>query len=123
SYQDLDSVDDSNITLLKITYGLELCGEVITDDDLLYKIYLTFDPKDLVSTHKAKKFTTYNDILSYLLANEQRKQKIQDTIRRFEKLQKRFIKQRNSEMRSLKNEKEESEPSKWHNIDCETGLY
>src|SRR5690606_14281738 len=109
SYQDLDSVDDSNITLLKITYGLELCGEVITDDDMLYKTYLTFDPKDIVSTHKAKKFTTYNDILSYLLANEQRKHKIQDTIRRFEKLQKRFeklqkrfIEQRNSEMRSLK---------------------
>jgi len=78
SYQDIESVDDYNTALMKITYGLELCGEVVTDDDLLYKTYSTFNPKDLVSTHKAKKFTTYNDLLSYLLANEQRKQKIQD---------------------------------------------
>src|SRR5690606_17080717 len=67
SYQDFESVDDYNTALMKITYGLELCGEVVTDDDLLYKTYSTFNPKDLVSTHKAKKFTTYNDLLSYLL--------------------------------------------------------
>ena len=49
--------------------------------------------------HTAKKFTTYNDLLSYLLASEQRKQKIKDTINRFDKLQKRYIKLKNNEMR------------------------
>src|SRR5690606_7955530 len=123
SFQDFESVDDYNSALMKIAYSFELCGEVVTDDDLLYKTYSTFHPKDLLLSHKAKSFTTYNDLLSYLLANEHRKQKVIDTISKFEKLQKRFIEQRNSEMRPPENDKEESETPKWHNVDCEAGLY
>ena len=127
-FQDFESVEEYNSALMKITYSLELCGEVVTDDDLLYKTYSTFHPKDVLLSHKAKGFTTYNDLLSYLLATEQRKQKVKDTISRFEKLQKRYIEQRDSEMRlpeanEARNDKEESKKAAWENIDCEAGLY
>ncbi|CAG7863513.1 unnamed protein product [Brassica rapa] len=68
-FQDFESMEKYHPALMKIAYSLELCGEV------------------------AKGFTTYNDLLSYLFAIKQRKQKIKDTIRRFEKLQKRYIEQ------------------------------
>ena len=127
-FQDFESVEEYNSALIKISHSLELCGEVVTDDDLLYKTYSTFHPKDVLLSHKAKGFTTYNDLLSYLLATEQRKQKVKDTISRFEKLQKRYIEQRDSEMRlpeanEARNDKEESKKAAWENIDCEAGLY
>ena len=90
-FQDFESVEEYNSALMKISHSLELCGEVVTDDDLLYKTYSIFHPKDVLLSHKAKGFTTYNDLLSYLLATEQREQKVIDTISRFEKLQKRYI--------------------------------
>lgn len=92
-FQDFESMEKYHPALMKIAYSLELCGEVVTDNDLLYKTYSTFHPKDILLSHKAKGFTTYNDLLSYLFAIKQRKQKIKDTIRRFEKLQKRYIEQ------------------------------
>lgn len=84
---------------MDIAYSLELCGERITHYSLLYKTYSTFHPNDVLLLHTAKKFTTYNDLLSYLLASEQKKQKIKDTINRFDKLQKRYIELKNNEMR------------------------
>jgi len=127
-FQDFESVDEYNSALMKIAYSLELCGEVVTNEDLLYKTYSTFHPKDLLLSHKAKGFTTYNDLLSCLLATEQREQKVIDTISRFEKLQKRYIEQQNSEMRppeanEAKNDKEESKEAVWKYMDCEAGLY
>ena len=98
-FQDFESVDKYNSALMDIAYSLELCGERITHYSLLYKTYSTFHPKDVLLLHTAKKFTTYNDLLSYLLASEQRKQKIKDTINRFDKLQKRYIELKNNEMR------------------------
>ena len=92
-FQDFESVDKYNSALMKIAHSLELCGEVVTDEDLLYKTCSTFHPKDQLLSYKAKGFTTYNDLLSYLLATEQREQKVIDTISRFEKLQKRYIEQ------------------------------
>jgi len=81
-------VEEYDSALMKIAHSLELCDEVVTDNDLLYKTYSTFNPNDQLLSYTAKGFTTYNDLLSYLLATEQRKQKIKDTIDRFEKLQK-----------------------------------
>uniref|UniRef100_A0A0D3CIF0 Uncharacterized protein n=1 Tax=Brassica oleracea var. oleracea TaxID=109376 RepID=A0A0D3CIF0_BRAOL len=127
-FHDFESVDEYNSAVMKITYSFQLCGEVVTHEDLLYKTYSTFHPKDLLLSHKAKGFTTYNDLLSCLLATEQREQKVIDTISRFEKLQKRYIEQRNSEMRppeanEAKNDKEESKEAVWKYMDCETSLY
>ena len=92
-------MDEYNYALMKIAYSLELCGEVVTNEDLVYKTYSTFHPKDLLLSHKAKGSTTYNDLLSCLLATEQREQKVIDIISRFEKLQKRYIELKNNEMR------------------------
>jgi len=85
-FQDFESVEEYNSALMKIAHSLELCGEVVTDDDLLYKTYSTFHPKNVLLSHKAKGFTTYNDLLSYLFAIKQREQKLKNTISRFEKL-------------------------------------
>ena len=123
-FQDFKSVEEYDSALMKIAHSLELCDEVVTDDDLLYKTYSTFHPKDRLLSYTAKVFTTYNDLLSYLLATEQRKQKVKDTIDRFEKLQKRCIEQQNSEMRYPEAlDQDESKKAVWSNIDCEAGLY
>ncbi|KAL0885186.1 hypothetical protein Bca101_009168 [Brassica carinata] len=124
-FQDFESVDDYHSALMKIAYSLKLCGEVVTNEDLLYKTRNTFHPKDVLLSRNAKGFTTYNDLLSYLLATEQRKQRVIDTINKFDELQKRYIEQRNNEMRppeanEAENDKEEAV---WTHMDCEAGLY
>lgn len=98
-FQDFESVDDYHFALMDITYSLKLSGAVVTDEDLLYKTHSTFDRKNVdCLLANAKRFTTYNDLLSCLLAREQRRQKVKDTINRFDKLQKRCIELRNNEM-------------------------
>ena len=72
-YQDFESVDEYHFALSKVVYKLRLCGEVVTEEDLLEKTFLTADPRDLLLQHiyREKGFTTYNDLLSYLLLTEQ----------------------------------------------------
>ena len=74
-FQDFESVDEYHFALSKIVYKLRLCGEVVTDEDLLFKTYSTFHPGDLLSAHIyiERGFTTYNDLLSCLLIIEQNK--------------------------------------------------
>ena len=74
--QDFESVDEYHFALSKIVYKLRLCGEVVTEEDLLEKTFLTADPRDLLLQHiyREKGFTTYNDLLSSLLLTEQSNQ-------------------------------------------------
>ena len=67
-FQDFESVDEYHFALSKIVYKLRLCGEVVTEEDLLEKTFLTTDPRDLLLQHiyREKGFTTYNDLLSCL---------------------------------------------------------
>ena len=67
-FQDFESVDEYHFALSKIVYKLRLCGEVVTEEDLLEKTFLTADPRDLLLQHiyREKGFTTYNDLLSCL---------------------------------------------------------
>ena len=67
-FQDFESVDEYHFSLSKIVYKLRLCGEVVTEEDLLEKTFLTADPRDLLLQHiyREKGFTTYNDLLSCL---------------------------------------------------------
>lgn len=69
--QDFESMEEYNSALMKIAYDLKSCGKVVTHEDLLS----TFYSKDLLLPHKAKSFTNYNDLLSYLFEIKQRKQK------------------------------------------------
>ncbi|XP_048605506.1 uncharacterized protein LOC125583021 [Brassica napus] len=75
-FQDFESVDEYHFALSKIVYKLTLCGEVVTEEDLLEKTFLTADPRDLLLQHiyREKGFTTYNDMLSCLLLTEQSNQ-------------------------------------------------
>ena len=75
-FQDFESVDEYHFALSKIVYKLRLCGEVVTEEDLLEKTFLTADPRDLLLQHiyREKGFTTYNDLLSCLLLTEQSNQ-------------------------------------------------
>ena len=75
-FQDFESVDEYHFALSKIVYKLRLCGEVVTEEDLLEKTFLTADPRDLLLQHiyREKGFTTYNDLLSSLLLTEQSNQ-------------------------------------------------
>ena len=74
-FQDFESVDDYHLALSKVVYKLRLCGEVVTEEDLLEKTFLTADPSDLLLqyTLREKGFTTYNDMFSCLLIIEQKK--------------------------------------------------
>ena len=94
-FQDFESVDEYHFALSKIVYKLRLCGEVVTEEDLLEKTFLTADPRDLLLQHiyREKGFTTYNDLLSCLLLTEQSNQLLK----------------RNSEMRLLEANKAEED--------------
>ena len=67
-FQDFESVDEYHFALSKIVYKLRQCGEVVTEEDLLEKTFLTAGPRDLLLQHiqREKGFTTYNDLLSCL---------------------------------------------------------
>ncbi|XP_013615175.1 PREDICTED: uncharacterized protein LOC106321461 [Brassica oleracea var. oleracea] len=69
-FTDFKSVDEYNSALMDIVDGLILCDEIITNEDLIYKTYSTFHPEDVQLINKAKKFTIYEDLLSYLLASD-----------------------------------------------------
>ena len=74
-YQDFESVDEYHFALSKVVYKLRLCGEVVTEEDLLEKTFLTADPRDLLLQHiyREKGFTTYNDLISCLTVIENNK--------------------------------------------------
>ncbi|XP_033139476.1 uncharacterized protein LOC117131457 [Brassica rapa] len=71
-YQDFRSVAEYHFALIRIVYQLRLCGEVVTDEDVLFKAYSTFHPRDLLSKHiyRERGFTTYNDLVSCLTVIE-----------------------------------------------------
>lgn len=69
-FRDYGSVEEYNYTLSEIAHNLILCGEKLTDEELLEKTFSTADPRDLFLHHREKFFTTYNDLFSYLLQRE-----------------------------------------------------
>ena len=46
--QDFKSVSDYNLALFKISSQLKLCGEKITDEDMLEKTYTTFQASNVL---------------------------------------------------------------------------
>ena len=74
-FQDFESVAEYHFALTRIVYQLRLCGEVVTDDDLLFKTYSTSHPGDLLSKHIyiERGFTTYNELISCLTVIENNK--------------------------------------------------
>ncbi|XP_059639825.1 uncharacterized protein LOC132282235 [Cornus florida] len=71
--QDFKSVSEYNSALFKISSQLKLCGEKITDDDMLEKTYSTFHASNVLlqQQYRERRFTKYSELISCLLVTEQ----------------------------------------------------
>ncbi|CAN0897762.1 hypothetical protein LINGRAHAP2_LOCUS19306 [Linum grandiflorum] len=71
--QDFKSVSEYNSALFKISSQLLLCGEKITDKEMLEKTFSTFHASNVVlqQQYREKGFTKYSELISCLLVAEQ----------------------------------------------------
>ncbi|XP_074277134.1 uncharacterized protein LOC141600784 [Silene latifolia] len=71
--QDFKSVSEYNSTMFQITSQLKLCGEKVTDMDMLEKTYSTFHANNIVlqTQYREKGFKKYSELISCLLVAEQ----------------------------------------------------
>ncbi|KAG7543548.1 Ribonuclease H-like superfamily [Arabidopsis thaliana x Arabidopsis arenosa] len=71
-FQDYKSVDDYNSELFRIVSIMKLCGEEVSDNDLLEKTLSTFHTQNIVlqQQYRAMKHTLYENLLSCLLLAE-----------------------------------------------------
>ena len=67
--QDFKSVHEYNSALYRITSQLKLCGENITDEDMLEETFTTFHASNMVlqQQYKAHQYTKYSDLIACLL--------------------------------------------------------
>ena len=71
--QDYKSVSEYNSAMFKITSQLKLCGENISDKDMLEKTYSTFHANNMLlqQQYHERGFTKYSELISVLLLAEQ----------------------------------------------------
>ncbi|XP_026442387.1 uncharacterized protein LOC113341891 [Papaver somniferum] len=71
--KDFKSVSEYNSALFKITSQLKLCGENITDEQLLEKTFTTFHASSVVlqQQYRERRFKKYSELISCLLVAEQ----------------------------------------------------
>ena len=71
--QDFKSVSEYNSAMFKITSQLKLCGENVSDKDLLEKTYSTFHANNVLlqQQYRERGFTKYSELISVLLLAEQ----------------------------------------------------
>ncbi|XP_021839718.2 uncharacterized protein [Spinacia oleracea] len=71
--QDFKSVSEYNSVMFRITSQLKLCGEKITDAEMLEKTYSTFHANNIVlqTQYHEKEFKKYSELISCLLVAEQ----------------------------------------------------
>ena len=71
--QDYKSVSEYNSAMFKITSQLKLCGENISDNDMLEKTYSTFHANNMLlqQQYRERGFTKYSELISILLLAEQ----------------------------------------------------
>ncbi|KAD5507806.1 hypothetical protein E3N88_15509 [Mikania micrantha] len=71
--QDYKSVSEYNSALFRISSELKLCGDNITDEDMLEKTFSTFHPSNLIlaQQYRERKFTKYSELISCLLVAEE----------------------------------------------------
>ncbi|XP_021858017.2 uncharacterized protein [Spinacia oleracea] len=70
--QDFKSVREYNSAMFRITSQLKLCGEKITDAEMLEKTYSTFHANNIVlqTQYREKIFKKYSELISCLLVPE-----------------------------------------------------
>ncbi|XP_026398975.1 uncharacterized protein LOC113294791 [Papaver somniferum] len=71
--QDFKSVSAYNSALFQIVSRLKLCGETVTDVDLLEKTYFTFHASNILlqQQYRERQFKNYSELISCLLVAEQ----------------------------------------------------
>ena len=71
--QDFKSVSEYNSAMFKITSQLKLCGENVTDKDMLEKTYSTFHANNMLlqQQYRERGFAKYSELISVLLLVEQ----------------------------------------------------
>lgn len=75
-FQDFKSVDEYNSALFKIVAILRLCGDVVTERDLLEKTLSTFHTSNMVlqEQYRERNFQDYSSLISCLLLAEKNNQ-------------------------------------------------
>ena len=71
--QDFKSVAEYNSALFRITSQMKLCGDTITEEDMMEKTLNTFHASNVLlqQQYRARGFTEYNQLISVLLVAEQ----------------------------------------------------
>ena len=71
--QDFKSVSEYNSAMFSITSKLTLCGEKITDEDMLEKTFSTFHASNMLlqQQYRERGFKKYHELISVLLVAEQ----------------------------------------------------
>ena len=74
--QDFKTVSEYNFALFKISSQLKLCGENITEEDMLEKTFTTFHASNVLlqQQYRERRFTEYSQLISCLLVAEQNKE-------------------------------------------------
>ncbi|XP_070049536.1 uncharacterized protein [Nicotiana tomentosiformis] len=70
--QDFKFVFEYNSAIFRITSKLKLCGDTITNYDMLEKIFTTFHASNMVlqQQYREKDFKKYSELISHLFAAE-----------------------------------------------------
>lgn len=79
--QDFESISDYNFAMFKIVLQLKLCGNDITNDDMLEKIFSTFHATNIVlqQQYHEKGFNRNSELMSCSLVAEQNDEKSQNS--------------------------------------------
>ena len=70
--QDFKSFSEYNLALFQISSQLKLCGENITDADMLEKTFTTFHASNVLlqQQYRERRFTKYSELIACLLVAE-----------------------------------------------------
>ncbi|KAL1193275.1 hypothetical protein V5N11_017108 [Cardamine amara subsp. amara] len=71
-FMDYKSVEENNSAMFKIISKMNLCGEEITEEEMLEKTFSTFHTSNIVlqQQYRGQKFKTYSELISCLLLAE-----------------------------------------------------
>ena len=71
--QDFKLVSDYNLALFKISSQLKLCGEKVSDQDMLEKTYTTFYTSNMLmqQQYRERRFTKYSELIACLFVAKQ----------------------------------------------------
>ena len=122
-FQDYESVGDYHSDLMRISYTLNLCGELITNEDKLVKTRETIHPQDVRLSYHASMCTTYFDLLNILLAVEKKEQIRAKNIKEFDEIM--YIHRLRQEFDQIFPEADEAEEeeSEWTHVDSDLDLF